>query len=117
MRRHISIITGIAILVALALSLLCFLPGWAADCKEPPFIASGAQSNVLFILDNSGSMNEFAYKEQSGNFSSVAISAQTCYTTWGCSGQPGNCNNKTTESTCNSVVPGTARTAPPPALW
>jgi len=34
-------------------------------CQTPPFVTSGASSlkpNVLLIVDNSGSMNEFAYK-------------------------------------------------------
>ncbi|MGA1846945.1 pilus assembly protein [Deferribacter abyssi] len=30
----------------------------------PPFIVTGIKPNVLLLLDNSGSMNEFAYKEK-----------------------------------------------------
>ncbi|KAF0219003.1 MAG: type IV pilus assembly protein [Geobacteraceae bacterium] len=35
-------------------------------CQQPAFVASGANTlmpNVLLMIDNSGSMNEFAYKE------------------------------------------------------
>ncbi len=32
----------------------------------PPFISATVEPNILLILDNSGSMNEFAYKEVTG---------------------------------------------------
>ncbi len=32
-------------------------------CTTPPFLSQAIYPNVLLILDNSGSMNEFAYKE------------------------------------------------------
>ena len=35
-------------------------------CATPPFVLTSVDPNVLFILDNSGSMNEFAYKEVHG---------------------------------------------------
>ncbi len=35
-------------------------------CSTPPFMTLSVDPNVLFILDNSGSMNEFAYKEVEG---------------------------------------------------
>jgi type IV pilus assembly protein PilY1 len=36
-------------------------------CATPPFLASTATPNVLLIIDNSGSMSEFVYKEESVN--------------------------------------------------
>ncbi len=42
-------------------------PGQMADyVAYPPFLTSKVKPNVLLILDNSGSMNEFAYHEASG---------------------------------------------------
>ncbi len=38
----------------------------------PPFMSATVEPNVLVILDNSGSMNEFAYKEVGGNICSAA---------------------------------------------
>ena len=35
-------------------------------CYTPPFVLTSVDPNVLFILDNSGSMNEFAYHEVRG---------------------------------------------------
>ncbi len=35
-------------------------------CATPPFITAQVEPNVLFILDNSGSMNNFAYRETQG---------------------------------------------------
>ena len=35
-------------------------------CSTPPFMTTSIDPNVLFILDNSGSMNEFAYHEVAG---------------------------------------------------
>ncbi len=34
-------------------------------CSTPPFLSQAIYPNVLILLDNSGSMNEFAYKESS----------------------------------------------------
>jgi len=34
-------------------------------CATPPFLSQAIYPNVLILLDNSGSMNEFAYKEDS----------------------------------------------------
>ncbi len=34
-------------------------------CATPPFLTRAIYPNVLILLDNSGSMNEFAYKEES----------------------------------------------------
>jgi len=41
-------------------------PTMADYIAYPPFLVSKVKPNVLFILDNSGSMNEFAYHEVSG---------------------------------------------------
>ncbi len=55
-------------------ALLCASPGEVfgdtqtlADYSAfPPFISATVKPNILLILDNSGSMNEFAYKEVTG---------------------------------------------------
>ena len=56
-------------LVSMFLASLSLSPSaFAQDTSIPPFVSTGSvQPNVLFILDNSGSMNEFAYKEVSGS--------------------------------------------------
>ncbi|MCP4022237.1 MAG: hypothetical protein GY729_10375 [Desulfobacteraceae bacterium] len=44
-------------------------PGIANYLAFPPFVSNRVPPNILLILDNSGSMNEFAYKEVNGNSS------------------------------------------------
>ncbi len=48
-------------------------------CATPPFVTGSAKPNVLFILDNSGSMNEFAYHEVRGERCSYLMTAWTGY--------------------------------------
>ncbi|WP_461833919.1 pilus assembly protein, partial [Desulfothermus sp.] len=48
-------------------------------CATPPFLSQSIYPNVLLILDNSGSMNEFAYKESS-DCRSWNGAVQTVYT-------------------------------------
>ncbi len=43
-------------------SSICF----SEECSIPPFYTAGVKPNVLFVMDNSGSMNEFAYHEIAG---------------------------------------------------
>lgn len=62
---------------------LLFMPTAAfADCSDyqavPPFLVQDLPPNVLLILDNSGSMNRFAYKEIEG-FRCAATTAWTGY--------------------------------------
>ncbi len=68
--------TAIAILVigVLTVLVLTFAPQCANGDTQalsdyaafPPFMSATVEPNVLVILDNSGSMNEFAYKEVRG---------------------------------------------------
>lgn len=64
---------------ATALCVICSIkPTMALPpvCHEPPFITPGVQSNVLVILDNSGSMCWFAYQEATGSFNISNIPQQ-----------------------------------------
>ena len=80
--------TAIAVLVIGVLTVLAltFAPRVAKGDTEtmadyaafPPFMSATVQPNVLVILDNSGSMNEFAYKESVGHICANA-SAYTGY--------------------------------------
>jgi len=58
----LAFITGIIPLKALSTCV----PTMADYITYPPFLVSKVKPNVLFILDNSGSMNEFAYHEVEG---------------------------------------------------
>ena len=60
-------------LLIFLLGLCTFPPGASADVQTlmnyqafPPFVSATVEPNILLILDNSGSMNEFAYKEVTG---------------------------------------------------
>jgi len=60
-------------LLVFLLGALALPPGASADTQTmadytayPPFISATVEPNILLILDNSGSMNEFAYKEVTG---------------------------------------------------
>jgi type IV pilus assembly protein PilY1 len=75
-RSDLDTRTAIAILVVgvIAVLALTFAPRSASGDAQtmadyaafPPFMSATVEPNVLVILDNSGSMNEFAYKEVSG---------------------------------------------------
>ena len=65
----------LAILLLVALSLILSSPQYVkAECcpnmadylAYPPFLTSKVAPNILLILDNSGSMNQFAYHEYRG---------------------------------------------------
>jgi len=103
MKKSILAIAVAALFISLPFLTVYYFPAWAADCSEPPFITTGIQSNVLFILDNSGSMTEFAYKEAQGTFGSAGATRTCSFTSSQCSGQP-NCPtwNNTNSSTCQS---------------
>jgi|GEM_PF-4736873 len=61
----------IALIFGLCAALVPFAVGYSPDCSEPPFIKAGAKSNLLFILDNSGSMAEFAFQESTAQVRSA----------------------------------------------
>jgi type IV pilus assembly protein PilY1 len=72
-------------LLIFLLGLCTFLPSVSADDQTlvdyqafPPFISATVKPNILLILDNSGSMNEFAYKEVTG-YRCAATEAPTGY--------------------------------------
>ena len=61
---------AISFTVVGVLILLSFNSSSFGSCSDytayPPFLVTSIKPNVLFILDNSGSMNEFAYHEVEG---------------------------------------------------
>ncbi len=77
------------------------------SCSPPPFISLGGsdttQNNLLFILDNSGSMNQFAYRENTGGrlyvtASTVKGSIDVSWT-GSCQNQP-NCDGYSSRRPC-----------------
>lgn len=106
--RHIAW----GIIGVFVLSVLAFqspLPAEARGCKPPPFINLGGsdttQNNLLFILDSSGSMQSFAYREYSGGrLSGTIVSGGPSVTVpWNnnCVNQP-SCNYNR-RSDCNNA--------------
>ena len=69
---HIKYKLLLALLIAFSVSIIpnnalsACSPSIADYIAYPPFLVSKVEPNVLFILDNSGSMNEFAYHEVEG---------------------------------------------------
>ncbi|MDQ7785239.1 MAG: PilC/PilY family type IV pilus protein [Desulfomonilaceae bacterium] len=99
----------IGVFVLLLVTVQAPLPAHARSCSPPPFISLGGsdttQNNLLFILDNSGSMNEFAYKENTGG--RLSVTAATVYSTevsWTgiCQNQPA-CSVQTSNRNCRRV--------------
>ena len=62
MEKPKRILTLLAILWVI--NLFFFLKGiWAGECGIPPFVGSGIKSNVIIMLDNSGSMKHCMYDD------------------------------------------------------
>ena len=90
----------LAILASLALALVSAppAPAYTPTCDEPPFLVPAVGSNVLVIMDNSGSMNEHAYKEATGQFTRSDATDQTL-----------TVNAPSGAGTCNDSLPCTNR--------
>ncbi|MBI4963373.1 MAG: hypothetical protein HY913_08850 [Desulfomonile tiedjei] len=114
MKIQISKMAWTTVLIALSFLLLSFLPAVAEDCSAPPFIGTGEKSNVLLILDNSRSMNGFAYNEETGSYSQNNTFTCPPVTNTKCSGQPSTCGTKTSRTPCQNV---TACTTYPEFTW
>jgi Tfp pilus tip-associated adhesin PilY1 len=116
--RYFLIIPAILI-GAVCLAINCSRPADAAKCDEPPFISTGVQSNVLFVLDSSGSMGRFAYQGSSGTVRITTDPTNSFsgdfyplvqgwdYGSWSTDGtdadsgcMPLPCESKTTQSSC-----------------
>ena len=112
-RYILPVVVGIFVLFTLAFQAPP--SAHARTCSPPPFISLGGsdttQNNLLFIVDNSGSMNQFAYRENTNGYLAVtAVSVQetqiswngTCTTDPDCSGYSSR-NKCRRASTCSDI--------------
>jgi Tfp pilus tip-associated adhesin PilY1 len=97
----------LGILISLVFTFHSPLPAGARTCSTPPFIDPGGgtniQNNLLFILDNSGSMDTFAYREHTGGRLTVTVSEwQSVEVPWDatCATKPSNCPTKNRRNRC-----------------
>ncbi|MFH1112478.1 MAG: hypothetical protein V1792_01025 [Pseudomonadota bacterium] len=107
-RHMVPVLIGA--LVLLAVTFQAPLTAQARSCSPPPFISLGGsdttQNNLLFILDNSGSMNQFAYRENdSGYLAVTATSVQSTVVSWNgtCTSLPA-CGAIIKQSNCKSSI-------------